>query len=389
MVPVPVHAATRHNDHVAPLRCAQYNSCMKCVPLGSRPRGGSLGRALCIVLVSLGLVFACGSPPDYIETTNSPPRGPREYVEDDSLFRACVELVAARCERKLACGGDNDARDYCVRSAALNCPDEVFGPGSNFTREGALACVDEWRDFDCDALRHQEQPACASLAGNLADGEPCLYSSQCQHGCLQFGTPCGYCAPWAEPGGGCVEGVNVCRGLSTCFEETCVAEVFDEPCGGPCAETEVCVYGRCSAPSQVGGACAEGQTGPDIFHYCTEPGLLCLEGTCQPQDVLPGEGESCLIMFNGGSRFSLCRQGLFCTDDGTCVQPKLGGPCVGIGQQCGEGQVCFEDVCVERLQYRQQGCEDTYTHCDKGTECRDNACHESTTSGSFAEACGD
>lgn len=341
--------------------------------------------------VDLSLGGATGSGTGGAEPGDSMERGPRDFVEDDSEFRSCVEFVAARCARRAECSG-SDRTAQCLVDAAFECPDELFGPGSNFTKEGALACADEWRTFDCDALRAYEVPACAATAGSRADGEECLFTSQCQNGCLRPATGCGVCAPWAEPTSGCAQGTSVCPGLSACSEGTCVMQVADEPCDGQCSEDEACdvraSVQTCVERSHRGGVCVEGQAGPDLLYYCTEEDLVCIDSRCQSRESLPGEGETCLDYFNGGSQQRLCRPGLACADDGICQKPKPGDACVGVTQGCGTDQVCIEGICLERLQYRQQGCEDSFTHCDVGTSCQDNACLGHSNSEQIAQVCG-
>jgi hypothetical protein len=63
--------------------------------------------------------------------------------------------------------------------------------------------------------------------------------------------------------------------------------------------------------------CLKGLAGPDIYEYCADSAMACVDGQCRPRESLPGEGEDCLVQFNGGSREELCAPGLSCTD-GRC-----------------------------------------------------------------------
>ncbi len=323
-----------------------------------------------VFVVALGVAFGCSSQ----STDDLMERGPRGFVEDDSDFGACVEFVAARCERVASCGGEAD-EDGCLRTALGACPDELFGVGSSFTRAGAVACADEWRAFDCDALRRFEVPPCAEAAGSLTDGEACFSSAQCEGGCLKGGgTECGTCVPVVDDVEECRPDATVCPGLATCERSGCASIVSRVPCEVRCAGDEVCVEEECVARSVEGGDCLRGLAGPDLFRFCSESDLVCVEGKCASRDGLPDEGEPCLEQYEGGARLFLCRDGLVCDGGETCQPPRLGEKCLGAGDDCGVAMVCVDGRCAERLNYRQQGCDDTFTRCEPGTECRDGVC---------------
>lgn len=80
-----------------------------------------------------------------------------------------------------------------------------------------------------------------------------------------------------------------------------------------------------------------------------------------------------MVESNVTGLFEYCAPGLLCDED-TCQVAKLGGPCLGRYNECGGELVCADHVCVERIRYRQQGCNDDNTQCDPGLECQDNVC---------------
>jgi hypothetical protein len=63
--------------------------------------------------------------------------------------------------------------------------------------------------------------------------------------------------------------------------------------------------------------CLKGHAGPDIYEYCADSDMACVAGQCRPRESLPGEGEECLVQFNGGNREELCAPALSCAE-GKC-----------------------------------------------------------------------
>lgn len=323
-----------------------------------------------VLAVALGAALGCSSE----SAEDSTERGPRGFVEDDSDFGACVEYVAARCERIASCGGEAD-EDVCLRQALDACPDEVFGVGSSFTKEEAVVCADAWREFGCEELRRFEVPACAEVAGSRTEGEGCFSSAQCEGGCLkEGGSECGVCVPVVEGEEVCRPDASLCPGVATCERSGCVSAVPEVACAGRCAESEVCVEEECVARSVEGADCLRGLAGPDIVSFCSESDLVCVEGKCESRGGLPDEGEPCLEQYDGGARLFLCRDGLVCDGTGKCQLPRLGENCLGSGDDCGAAMVCVDGRCAERLKYRQEGCDDSFTRCEPGTECLDGVC---------------
>ncbi|MDQ2683252.1 MAG: hypothetical protein M3Y37_06965, partial [Chloroflexota bacterium] len=117
-------------------------------------------------------------------------------------------------------------------------------------------------------------------------------------------------------------------------------------CTGICGQGGVCEEVQIVCGS-VGDPCAEiGGAGTEVFPCC-EKGLLCIEGTCQPDEPpCIALGESCELDIEGF--LACCDKGAICID-GICQFPAT---CAGLGESCSNldgvaGDCCDDLVCVD------------------------------------------
>ena len=247
-----------------------------------------------------------------------------------------------------------------------------------YEAERAAACIENLnRDF-CGA-RITEVEACQNVfSSSVSDGGECyafegryylVGTDQCIGGyCDEAGEcpgvcepfpargalcPDGRCAPddYCDEDGRCVAAPGpgepcprfVCAVGLRCFESpdgpTCGLEAGrDDTCDDtlPCRSPTICIDGRCSVDSVVGGPCVSDHSCPD--------GFICLAGE-------DGGPLSCQPQLSDGSE---CEYDGQCVPGSGCMPPRAGeaGP-----QTCrtlpGDGASCDVGRCADRLR-----CED-------------------------------
>jgi hypothetical protein len=268
-----------------------------------------------------------------------------------SATSACIAYRAAMAKRIFECtgpaGGGTSAPDW-----GLNCPDDLFSPGSTRTPEAVAACAETWRTFSCDAVNRYGVPACAT-AGTRAEGEPCAFGTQCAsyHCDVSREQPCGTCAP-AGPklGEACL---FACHPGSICVAGRCVAGVPPPlpprvPDGSPCGVYDCLEDSYCDAP-ESGAMAATCRPVPALGQSCygTTPcprGAYCAGSTCA---ALPRIGELCYV--RGGCAEGACLCAEAGCNNGRCTKLLLEGDrCPEAGAQCHPGMECKGGVCVAK-----------------------------------------
>jgi hypothetical protein len=220
---------------------------------------------------------------------------------------------------------------------------------------------DEDGCYYCDGLgcreaQPEDRPECRGdfecPDGTLCTDRGCVTECEGDADCPE-GTLCsdGLCLapnePTPEPQPGTCERNSDCDdpGL-VCRDGLCTPD--DRSCGRlgcSCAETE-----RCSA----GYTCVEDECRPneDVCQFNHECGVgrVCLDGTCHERCETDAE----------------CPTGQQCGDEGVCRDvPPMTGQCAS-NDDCDAGQVCLDSVCID-------GCERD-GDCGDGRYCNEGLC---------------
>jgi hypothetical protein len=260
----------------------------------------------------------------------------------------------------------------------------------------AAACIDDIYGA-CEFLMFPPGSCQRIFAGTVADGQPCLQSSECKSGTCDRGTPptCpGKCAPGGALGDDCdVMGAATCDPrVAYCKYGQCVALLTD---GTPCDPGDTCVNGdfcdwasppscgpggsacACKPLGSLGVACLNSeQCRPDlkcVGGKCTAPGSQ--GAPCDPLSVASCQGN--LYCFysadassdgsglcgdrvpEGGSCDGLyCQEGLECVPNGpdsgftgtcqTAPPPTPAAPPLADGQPCSISPQCASQLCYQR-----------------------------------------
>jgi hypothetical protein len=181
-------------------------------------------------------------------------------------------------------------------------------------------CADGIRALRCDVLSHSFPQACVDvLVGNVAQGDGCLISAECQGRAFCAGSNAcpSHCAPLLGEGDAC-SGDNQCGDDLTCEGDHCVRpSLAGEPCGGQSGK-------GCHLGLSCDGA-TDTQAGHCVDNASVQVGAL--GAACQPGGQLCKEGFSCV--FDGSNAFH-------------CEAPVgSGGPChLGLPGQCPSGEYC-------------------------------------------------
>jgi hypothetical protein len=251
---------------------------------------------------------------------------------DPEILAVASSFSAAICSALKACVGPTKlselvGRESCGDRVAAELLAQDFALLGQSIEQGRVvyddsqlqACLDGVAAMGCAIATDSFPTACEeTIKGTIAVGAACKIDSDCEGTafCQMTGCP-SLCAALLDEGSACHR---------------------DEDCG----DGLVCDAGTCTAPAQVGDACA-GTSGktcalglncwgasddqPGSCHTNAET-LARDEGeTCEPGGVLCKEGLSCV--WNGFTEFH-------CED-----QASRGGPChPGLPGQCPGGQYC-------------------------------------------------
>lgn len=281
-----------------------------------------------------------------------------------SKYEACVDYVRAQCNRRAECQGYAPSEDPCTQNAD-RCPDILFSEGSVRTVEELVACTEAWKTYPCDKVNRQLHPDCA-VPGTRPAGTTCIGTSQCaSQACLGKGKDpahpdCGTCAEAAARGEACdtQDGIACEPGLA-CLNGTCDdPPLYFEPApqaGEPC--TNHCATGSvCRADPSGGKTC---QPPVPIGSACVERvcvrGAYCESGTCT---ALPGPGEPCA---NG---YSCDPQTAYCPTD---ASTPVCAPRRGLGEDC----TASLGACIVDLRCSCSDADCTTRHCAETIELGD------------------
>jgi hypothetical protein len=367
-------------------------------------------------------------------------------VLGDSPAEACLAYAIAVCGRRAECRGVDS--DDCLE-AGLRCPDLTASPGSTRTVAGLKACAETYKTVPCEQVEADFLPPCVT-PGERAQGEPCLFASQCSTLSCKPGldTECGKCARAVDVGESCAADDVDCAAGSYCSpEQTCVALTSDsaavppgpnEPClaTAPCVEDYYCpadsanpvcsalpTLGQscesltcasdshcaenesaarvCTARPGLGEPCAFALNSPIEEPYICQKDLLCsytspMVGTCLP---LPQQGEPCNIPPSNPS-YGRCGDGLNCN---FAVSPPLCSGPLALGEACQTNSACEPSlwcacpeiapdcdtkVCV-KLKLGGSLCgSDATAICHPAFDCNAGTCQPAELRGTFADACG-
>lgn len=289
--------------------------------------------------------------PSRIEKSASAPSADAASFQD-----ACRTMAEASCDLYLRCAphfarttlGD---RGRCVATTSSDCHARVTARGSLADSADLGRCTAELAKASCDAPFSADE-GCASPPGTLAEGEPCMFGTQCatKHCARGRETTCGKCAPEPRNGDPC-SAERACSMRHFCFEGRCreVAKLrgacaADGVAGAPaCADHASCYEGRCIRGAKEGEPCGTLEApGPPCDSLA---GLHCdvIVRKCQKIDVV-GAGKRCGPLIPGQAD---CDVDSVCDVNAwVCVaKKKLGEPCTG-SIFCASG-ACTGNVCID------------------------------------------
>jgi hypothetical protein len=230
----------------------------------------------------------------------------------------CREAIAVQCRRRVACGGADMSE--CIRIAD-HCPFYYFNSNSNRTVADIQACLPALEQMTCTDIAMGIAPACLRQ-GKAPAGAACLYSTECQFGCVDGIEECGTCYMGMRVGTG-----ETCGGTRQCD-----ATDFCHAATKVCTPRASIVYAAQDQPCDFAAQPAVGCRGDLI---CARATATSTAGTCRP---VPQLGQACAM--SGDVYSQVCGPGLRCTDQMTCQVPPPG---------CGDGGVCDPNsFCRER-----------------------------------------
>jgi hypothetical protein len=246
--------------------------------------------------------------------------------------QACKDYAYARCTRVDTCSPTAILIQFgsvatCEAYYHQTCDYSLSVPSTNTTSAHTTACTAALPGWACSDIIFGENtpPACATLAGTLANGASCAVSGQCQSAwCARpYGSACGRCSAPPTAGAACVVASECGPGL-TCFNGACEPHApLGAQCGptSPCDDGLTCVSGVCAAGGTTpGAACSPTGAGCDVY-----AGLACnaQSGTCQTLQVVPG-GQACGEVANQNQT---CMAGN-CVRGACVAGAALGAPCL-------------------------------------------------------------
>jgi hypothetical protein len=250
---------------------------------------------------------------------------------DGSIASACADSARARCQKDDACTGATynpihygDEATCEARTAAL-CVTSLSAPGTGATPASVEACAQAIPSESCDDF-YGVKPvaACATPKGTLANGTPCVTSSQCQSTYCATGAyvVCGQCAAVPQAGDACTydgdcgdRGGLTCNDLGRCVAYGALDALCDKdtPCGVDlsCVGATTNTQGTCQTGVASGAPCTS--AGP---HCDPTLNLVCVGTTCAAEPVVAG-GQPCGDLNGGLTR---------CAASGVCVVPPSATP---------------------------------------------------------------
>lgn len=253
--------------------------------------------------------------PDAAATSDASTEAGSDAATGATPAATCRAAIEAQCRRQAACR--NVDVPSCVATVADRCPDYYFNARSLRTVAEIESCLAALGSMTCTDIAMALTPPC--LRGGMgAGGAACLYSTECEFGCVDGIDRCGTCyvATRAATGQPC-DSTHGCASIDYChsLSKTCVpkASVVHAVEGEPC---------DFAAQPPVG---CQG----DLI--CTRATTTGTAGICRP---IPQVDQPCAISGDavGGKT---CGAGLSCnTQTMTCrpATPSSGG--------CGDGGAC-------------------------------------------------
>lgn len=301
------------------------------IPLRGEPcDGAGLGRCALGARDCVEGSLACVSQPAIAELCNGIDddcNGPVDNGFDLLGDEANCGVCGQSCAAGLAC-----CNGSCVNTAtdATNC-----GTCGSWAGEGLSCCGGESADLRNDPMN------CGACGRTCGAGRAC-----CDGVCTDTGRDalhCGSCDDSCSSGQACCQ--SACRAPSS---ELC------QGCAQDCeALGQVCCMGACVDTDEDTASCgACGRT--------CEPGDLCCDGTCVPDDAA-----------HCGSCGNVCAPGDLCCN-GTCV-PDDELNCGACGDVCGSGQACCDGDCVG-VQNNDAACGRCDNPCTGGKSCSGGVC---------------
>jgi hypothetical protein len=306
-------------------------------------------------------------------------------------YEACVLSYQAVCQRMYGdCGYKVQSVQSCLDNSVRDCPDALFGNGSQITIADLVDCIPHWQQASCDDLAKGNNPVCGFSAGTKAVGEPCNSYAQCASmSCSEYAgsDSCGTCLPRAKLGEPC-NGEIACASGSSCNGTVCAAPLAwglapGSSCQyyGQCTSGYTCLNGTCQPQVAVGAACSSHE---DCFGftYCSS------KGVCTNP---PGLGQACPEGY--------CASGSYCDSSSSnhvcSAFLAIGQTCtMGSGALCGANlhcdcvdSTCSARACMTELQ-ESQACGAPNTQCTPGTQCQNSVCVGVASQGLYAKVCG-
>ncbi|MCB9728429.1 MAG: hypothetical protein H6746_08125 [Deltaproteobacteria bacterium] len=217
-------------------------------------------------------------------------------------------------------------------------------------------------------------------ATSCDDGNACTAGDACQAGeCVGEGAcPC-------RSDGDCVDDGDLCNGTPRCLGGSCAvdpATVVSCAAGSDCVTVSCApATGTCvSAPVADGTACFGGG--------CTGPGS-CAGGSCVAPPLDCGDGNPCTVdacLESSGQCAHTPANGTVCNDGEPCTQGDhctLGACVGGAPRVCDDGDACTADTCVAG-----EGCVFApQVSCDDGDACTVDGCSPATGCVHEAKVC--
>ncbi|MFN2426118.1 MAG: dockerin type I domain-containing protein [Candidatus Binatia bacterium] len=318
------------------------------------------------------------------EATDGCTYGPAEdgAVCDDGLFCTVDDVCTAGiCSGATpnTCDDANDCTNDSCNEGSNSCKNTPANNGDPCD-DGSFCTVDD----TCQAGNCVAQPRVCEDDNSCTDdscdeeGDLCAFvnnSAPCDDGLFcTTGDTCG--------GGTCSVFLPTCDDANACTTDAC--DEGADSCSNtnnsnPCEDGLFCtVSDTCS-----GGTCGSG------------PARDCGDGNACTTDSCDEDADSC----DNDNNTNPCDDGLFCTESDVCA----GGTCSGSAVDCGDGNVCTDDVCDETANActnpaNTDPCDDglfctandtcadgacvagPVNDCDDGNGCTDDSCNEATDS---------
>jgi hypothetical protein len=284
-------------------------------------------RVLAAASVALAVIAMTACSPADVKNPAAPADA---SVTDGGLFdagpsTACGDEARARCNKLEGCSAAYLENRYgnlttCLSINTAECVAGMNAAGSAQTAaqiEGCAAAINDPNTWSCDDyIFAQNVPtACATPAGALADGAPCLVAGQCQSTfcSIPTGGTCGVCAPPLQLHDSCA--TNNCPAALVCESTTKTCETYSQ-LGASCGP---------GAPCAVGLTCTAGANGSTCQSGAQTSGMPCVFG-----------GPGCSF-----------EQGLVCDiASATCVGVGFGAPGAACGQVGPQQAYCLGGSCI-------------------------------------------